>query len=712
MRAGKRLGHQSIIDLDAGVSSASVPGRLRFIYIAALSLVAMMTVTSHVILDRTIVSRASDGAVINVAGKQRTLSQKIAKLALEVPKPSTTYANPTDGTLSGPDYVARARVRLEATHAEWAAAHTALQNGDASMGIPLLEHADIRSKFAELKLHFEAIDAGVQRLLRGNPAQHEDALATILAHEDEFLRQQDLIVDAFEQHAAEQIAGLSSVSRGLLAVTLVLLVIEALFVFEPARRLIQRQLRTLADINDRMSLEARHDGLTGLPNRKSLMEDLAGLCRSRADGDKSREFAVCFVDFDRFKAINDSLGHDAGDELLCNIATRIEELKQHATPLTLDGYRLGGDEYVLLLVGPDAAAQVERITTLGVEIFARPHRLMNQDCVSTASIGVVTSHEFAPTPELLLRDADLAMIRAKERGKSQVVLFDQSMYEHVKRRQHIERELRDALAQDTLAIRYQPIYQADSLELEAVEALLYWKHPTLGRVANDELIDIAEETGLIHSLGNWVVNTVARDVTSREDAWLHDARFAGSRVHVNVSHAEIMHPGFVQRFERILSDYPAMRNRLCLECPASVLGRGGEAFQLVIDRLHQNGVLFALDHLDREQVSLTQLATLPLDALKVGVPDSLSGGDLATQKYAAVLQAITLFAQHRNIRVIGTGVEKDDQIAAATASNVSSLQGNLLREVATLNVLMNQPMPDTLANALDGILSQMPGLAA
>ncbi|MEM7577477.1 MAG: diguanylate cyclase [Planctomycetota bacterium] len=727
-------------------AGAAALRRLRWTYLLALALIASMALVSHGVLKQVSKAQISDARVINVAGRQRMLSQQIAKLVLvwtearvetelsahDAEVAAADLHVETIGLTGGPAALLARRERLRDAHALWVDSHAALRDGDPALSLPAIRDPAIIEQFAELDRHLNTMGGAIERLLNEDDPHPAQAAAVVLAHEPLYLQKQDALVAALEQRATQRVTRLQAVVGWLTVAKLTLLVTMAFVIFEPMRRRMRVQLEALQDINRSMLHSSRHDALTGLPNRPALLEDLEQGCR------ETQDFAVCFLDFDRFKAINDALGHDAGDQLLINIADRLGELSETAKPLRLKSYRLGGDEFVVTLdhaaaltPGLDFEAAVSALTARAIGVFAEPHRLMNQDCVSTASIGVVFSKQHpGGTPETLLRDADLAMLSAKQAGKGRVVVFDRAMADRATRREAVERELRKAIRDNELELRYQPIFGAESLELEAVEAMLVWDHPVLGRVDNGELLAVAAESDLIHRLGAWVRGRIAQQsgAASGAGGWLQDAQFAETHVHLNVSHAELLHPRFVDQLKAYMAEYPALRDRLVLECPSSVVGRGGEVFKLAVIELNKCGVGFALDNLEREQVSLTQLATLPLVALKVGVPDTLidtAGPDGAERfpegvsasvaqasQHAAVLRAITLFGRFRDLRVIGTAIQESDQISVATDTGVSSLQGRLLREPVSLDEIRQQPLPDTLSNAMAGILEQVAGQAA
>ena len=295
-------------------------------------------------------------------------------------------------------------------------------------------------------------------------------------------------------------------------------------------------------------------------------------------------------------------------------------------------------------------------------------------------------------PELvavaLLRDADMAMIHAKEAGKGRYVLFDHFMYELAQRQHRIETELKLALERNALQLRYQIIVGADG-EANAVEALLHWVHPQLGLVPNEELLQIAERSDLIHAVGHWVLTRIAND----GDGWNADPELKGLRIHVNVSRAELLHPDFSGRVRRLLTDHPGLRDRLCLECPQSVLHRGADAFAALAHSLTAEGVKFGIDRLDSLNTPLNLLATLPISFVKIGMNGPVDGNQGTHHDALQVSSSLAAFAQHRGIQVIGTGIETSAQAAAASALNADAQQGRHLEAPGS---------SDTVAGSVSG----------
>jgi|GEM_PF-3087547 len=655
--------------------------RLRGSYLIALALIAVMTLVSHGVVSAMLTQQRADATVINVAGRQRMLSQRMSKAAVAL---STLSDDPRSH--------AAFLAELEAAHDLWIQSHHALQDGDPALGLPALENAAMRRSFVELDRPFALMDAATRGILSsaGDPdasAALDANVSKLLAHQSAFLTQQNDIVNAFENLARAKVHRLERAQWWLLVATLMALIAEALLVFEPARRAMRRQIKQLAEVNEIMSWQARHDILTGLPNRGTLMQEL-DRCVNAQKTEITKRFAVYFMDFDGFKAINDGLGHDAGDRLLCNIANRIGELHPDTDGARLTGYRLGGDEFVLLLEGENAHVHARTFAEATLETFALPHRVGRYELSCTASVGVALSDRPELKAVALLRDADMAMIHAKEAGKGRYVLFDRSMYELAQRQHRIETELKLAVERNALQLRYQIIVGANG-EADAVEALLHWDHPELGLVPNEELLQIAERSDLIHAVGQWVLTRVATD----GDRWGSDPNLAGLRIHVNVSRPELLHPDFSGRVRRLLIDHPGLRNRLCLECPQSVLHRGADAFALLARSLSDEGVKFGIDRLDSLNTPLNLLATLPISFVKIGMNGPVDGNQDTLNDALQVSSSLAAFAHHRGIQVIGTGIETSAQAAAASALNADAQQGRHLEAPGSC---------DTVAGSVNG----------
>jgi diguanylate cyclase (GGDEF)-like protein/PAS domain S-box-containing protein len=405
------------------------------------------------------------------------------------------------------------------------------------------------------------------------------------------------------------------------------------------------------DVTDRRA----YDPLTGLPNRALFVERLEGAL-SRARRRRGYLFAVLFLDLDRFKLINDSLGHLAGDRLLTVLARR---LMACIRPGDVIG-RFGGDEFAILL---DNIADAEDGTHIAERILAsvgEPIDLDGHEAALSGSIGIAFSSTGYEKAEDLLRDADTAMYRAKSLGRARFEVFDDAMRARVMALLNMENDLRRALERGELRVHYQPIVNLAGGELVGFEALARWWHPQRGIVLPADFIPVAEDAGLIVPIGEWVLREACRQLR------LWHERFRARRglsMSVNCSARQFARSDFPARFERILGDTGLDPSSLKLEITESVLMEGSEAVTSLFARLKDMGIELHLDDFGTGYSSLSYLHRFPLDALKIDrsfvaqldAPDSGDG--------PAFVRSIVALARSRRMGVIAEGVETAEQVA-------------------------------------------------
>jgi diguanylate cyclase (GGDEF)-like protein len=404
---------------------------------------------------------------------------------------------------------------------------------------------------------------------------------------------------------------------------------------------------------DQLTRQAYYDTLTGLPNRALFMERLLDAMAERAG--QPHTLAVLFVDLDRFKLINDSLGHGAGDELLRGVATRLSDCVDATDTVA----RFGGDEFTLLLKDvrdPDDAKHVgDRI----VQAMRRPFDLEGQECYSGASVGVRLSRPPHATADELLRDADIALYQAKAAGKGRVVVFDQAMNENAIAQLGLESDLQRAVERGELRVYYQPIVALGSGAVVGAEALLRWQHPQRGLVPPSQFIPLAEETGLIIPIGQWVLEQACRQTR----AW-HDARGldpASFVVSVNLSAKQFQQPGLTSQVARVLSDTGLDPAALKLEITESVLMLNAEHTIQTLLALRGLGVRLAIDDFGTGYSSLSYLRRFPVDTLKID--RSFVSSLTIDESAAAIVQAVDALARALKIDVTAEGIETPDQLA-------------------------------------------------
>ena len=418
------------------------------------------------------------------------------------------------------------------------------------------------------------------------------------------------------------------------------------------------------DITARRSAEielqhrAYHDKLTGLPNRDRFHQAL-GAAIERADGGPGRAFAVLFLDFDRFKLINDSKGHTVGDEFLVAASRRLAQCLRKGDMLA----RLGGDEFAILAGGlsndGDAVDMAERL----LDAMKEPLQLSAMEITATASVGITFSSLGYSRPEDMLRDADIAMYRAKVDGKARYALFDVKLHTEVANRVRLEADLRQALADHTLTLAYQPLYDLNSGQLLGFEALARWVHPELGPVSPATFIPIAEESGLITQLTAFVLQAACGHLRQ----WMSDHPGCDDlSVHVNIAARDLADSQFVSRVQHALSSSGLAPQHLVIELTENILMAQLAAAMTTLRALRDLGVGLSVDDFGTGYSSLSHLAVLPIDSLKIDM--SFVRPLRAGSKEAAVIRAIVLLGKSLDKQVIAEGIE-------------TALQKDLLREL-------------------------------
>jgi diguanylate cyclase (GGDEF)-like protein/PAS domain S-box-containing protein len=412
---------------------------------------------------------------------------------------------------------------------------------------------------------------------------------------------------------------------------------------------------------------AYHDSLTQLSNRTHFNEQL---CRAiaRVQRHPEQRFAVMYLDFDRFKMVNDSLGHKAGDELLVNLARRMQAVLRPTDLIA----RLGGDEFAVLLEDVQRERDAVDLTERIQKELQKPFALGDMEVTVSASIGITFSSNGYLSAEQIIRDADIAMYKAKSKGKAQYALFDASLHQHVAAQLKLESELRRALGQGQIYLDYQPIYSLREHRLIGFEALARWRHPERGTLEPALFIPTAEETGLIVPLGNWVLQEACRQLRAWKDA--HGGE--SIRMSVNVSSLQLTHPEFVARVREALAGAALAATELTLEVTESVLMDGIENAVATLNELRRMGVTLSIDDFGTGYSSLNYLATLPIDALKVD--RSFIERMVTDGEGNEIVKAIFKLGSALSKQVFAEGIETEPQLAMLRELGCEFGQGFLL----------------------------------
>ncbi len=421
----------------------------------------------------------------------------------------------------------------------------------------------------------------------------------------------------------------------------------------------------IKDAQGKLRKAAEHDRLTDLPNRELFKKHLEQAIH-RAEFDTEFKFAVLFFDFDRFKVINDSLGHSVGDALLIDIASQFRRgLRKRDVAA-----RFGGDEFVVLLRDlrdyDEAHQTADRLLTT----FAKPHDLMGHSVTSTASVGLVNNAQGYTNAEDMIRDADAAMYQAKEAGKARVVVFDQVMHERALSRLKLEGDLRIALEGEQFRLVYQPIVELNTGEVSGFEALLRWDHPVHGTISPDEFIPIAEDTGLILSIGKWVLRTSARQLAD----WNHRLGL-GCRltVNVNISKRQLLTSSILDDALGCMREYQLQPGDLKLEVTESTIADDRSDVVPLLRLLRGHGFPIVMDDFGTGVSSLSSLHEFPIDVLKID--QSFIRVLDHDRSLLAVVASIALLAENLGILTVAEGIESKDIVGALQSIECTWGQG-------------------------------------
>src|SRR5689334_16107870 len=412
----------------------------------------------------------------------------------------------------------------------------------------------------------------------------------------------------------------------------------------------ERISRVLEETKEHFRHAAFHDSLTGLPNRAMFTELLKAEIESSSRRD-DHTFAVLFLDLDRFKNINDSLGHTHGDLLLVAFAERLERTLRPVDTLA----RFGGDEFAILLSGMTDATDAVRVAKRIQDELSQPFVLDKNSATATASIGIALSSSGYDRADDILRDADIAMYRAKENGKARYEVFDHGMHARAVSRLQLESDLRQAIEQKEFCVYYQPIVSLQTGRLAGFEALVRWTHPRRGLVSPADFIPVAEETGLIVPIGEWVLN----EACARVRQWqIESPSHRSLSLSVNLSARQVAQPDLLNRIKEALDTSKLNPHCLKLEITESVVMENAEAAAQMFKQLRLLGVQLSIDDFGTGYSSLSYLHRFPLNYLKI---DRSFVSRLTTDNDNAIVRTISTLARNLGMEVIAEGIETEEQ---------------------------------------------------
>ncbi len=424
-----------------------------------------------------------------------------------------------------------------------------------------------------------------------------------------------------------------------------------------------------------LSHRAFHDALTGLPNRILFTERL-NRAIARSERRDNYTFAAMLLDLDRFKWINDSLGHPAGDLFLKEVSRRMAGCIRSMDTLA----RLGGDEFGVLLEEFASSREVIKVARRIMSVLREPFDLEGYEVSSSASVGIVLKTAYYDTPEKIIRDADIAMYRAKDQGKDCLRVFNKRMHSQVSEEMQLETELRKGLLNKEFELYYQPIISLQGRTLKGFEALIRWNSPTRGFVNPGDFIPLAEETGLIIQMGKWVLEQACNQLSH----WQKEIPgLESTYMSVNISGKQFMQPDLVDFITRTIHTSGINPGNLRLEITESAVMRDARASQQVLEKLKLLGVLMAIDDFGTGYSSLSYLQQFPIDVLKID--RSFISGNSNVDHNPEIVRTIVDLGKSLGIEVVAEGIEKEEQVAQLQSVSCHNGQGFLFSRPVNAN---------------------------
>ncbi|SMC39173.1 response regulator receiver modulated diguanylate cyclase/phosphodiesterase [Desulfocicer vacuolatum DSM 3385] len=427
----------------------------------------------------------------------------------------------------------------------------------------------------------------------------------------------------------------------------------------------------------KLRYQALYDPLTNIPNRTLLTERL-NRALERLKRNSNCPFAVLMIDLDRFKELNDSLGHLAGDKMLIHLSKTIQSCLRSMDTLA----RMGGDEFVAIVEDVKDIQQVEEIARRMQTVIQKPVAFNDVEVTLSASIGIVWQTAVGRSPEELLRDADMAMYRAKNTGKSCFRHYESSMHEQALERIKVENELRFALERNEFCLYFQPIISIEKNQLSGFEALIRWCHPKYGVISPEKFIPIAEETGLIVPIGTWVLEKACQQLSQWHGMGEAEKSLC---MNINVSVNQFLQPSFVQIIDKMIAKYGVPPRCIRLEITESLLMKHSREAVEKLNLIKNKGVQIAIDDFGTGYSSLAYVHEFPMDQLKID--SSFIGKINERSQTLEVVKSIIMMSISLGVEVVAEGVEKDEQLDILEQLGCHKAQGYLFA----------RPVPEKMA---------------
>ena len=440
-----------------------------------------------------------------------------------------------------------------------------------------------------------------------------------------------------------------------------------------ANRDLKEEIWQRRQLEQKLRHDALHDGLTELPNRTLFMQAIKR-CLNSAIEDSEQQFAILFIDLDRFKIINDSLGHLAGDKLLIACAQRLKNCIVEDNILA----RLGGDEFTILL---ERAKDISDAVTIAKKIlaeFSTPFTLGTRSLTITVSIGIVMGNGEYSEEIDLLRDADTALYRAKELGKARYEIFDRQMYLDAMQRLDLENELRQAISVGELVLYYQPILDLSTRKLLGFEALVRWIHPQKGMISPNEFIPLAEETVLIVPLGEWVIDKACKQISIWQDSLPSANTLFMS---INVAGEQLDDLNFLNNIDRIIAETKVDPKCLKFEITESMLIENTTKVVAVLNKIKNRKIQLSIDDFGTGYSSLSYLPQFPVDILKID--RAFINAMNVEQQNLEIVKAIVTLAKVLKMQIVAEGIETEAQLNTLKFLGVEYGQGFLISKPLT-----------------------------